>query len=183
MINLGIRSDRALGTHVAEAEDTAAIQFVANLDELNANALEVSFDIEAWDRVSALEATDLEQIGVRVSAEFDFGFGFESAIDFGEVALANLSPPSGDLLDGNAAANRESFTLSGGAPFQEAEAIRLLFETDGSLTSPGWTFGIDDVQLDFSFIGDFDSDGELTLDDLNLLARRRQGIRDLRASI
>ena len=183
ILDLGLDSDRALGVHLADVEDTAAIQFLAELNELPAaNALELSFNLEVWDKVlGEIETVDgSDRVGFRVSAEFDFGDGFEPLIDLGEVVLDGLNDPTDVLLDGNADENREQFSILGGAPFADALAVRLLLEADASTATPGWVFGIDDVELDFSFRGDFDGDGELTLDDINLLgaATRNSGLLD-----
>ena len=181
ILDLGNDEDRALGVHLQNTTNSAAIQFLANIGDLDANALSLTFDVEAWDRLAVdegLDPTTASQVGFRVSAEFDFGNGFESAIDFGEVLLSDLVDPTDALLDGNLDTNRAEFTLRGGAPFAEAQQLRLLFEADETTTSPGWVFGLDDVELEFDFLGDFDGDNQLTLNDVNLLgaAIRHSGL-------
>ncbi len=160
--------DRSLAIHLQGESDSAAIQLLADITEIDANAVQLKFDVEAWDKLAA--ATETEQVGFHVTAEFEFGDGHEEFIDFGEFTFGEtLTIPTADLLDGNANENRASFDVIGGAPILEATTMRLLFTADSSVATEGWVFGIDDVELNFSYLGDFDGDNILTTIDIDLL--------------
>jgi hypothetical protein len=47
--------------------------------------------------------------------------------------------------------------------------MRLLFTADSTVSSSGWVQAIDNVELGFSFRGDFDGDNVLTASDIDLL--------------
>ena len=195
ILNTGLTDDldRGLAVHIPKDGAAATVQFVANLSEVDGNALQLKFDVEVWDWLGTVSESEngeapqnepmLSEVSLQVIAEIDYGNGFEQIADFGTVSTGELNTPTGDLLNGNDAANRLSFD-SGvvDAMLDGANAIRLRWTTDLSGgANEQWVFGLDNVELDFlsvavsTIAGDFDGDDLLTAADIDLLSVAVQG--------
>ena len=96
--------DRSLSVHL-DSESESTIQYLADVTNLDANALQLSFDMEVWDYLATVEETAPEtngtddanvvamadngmpeSVSLALVAEADFGDGFEQIVDFGIVS-------------------------------------------------------------------------------------------------
>jgi hypothetical protein len=106
----------------------------------------LAFDLEAWD---AGRVTTLGEAPFDVTVEMDSGDGFELLTDLGRVTTgANLFPPVGDQLDGNADKNRVSFDsgrINAAIPADSNLRIRWTAPSDAAIRN--WIFGLDNVSL------------------------------------
>ncbi len=181
-------ADRGLAVYLPEDSEGATIQFLADISSVKGNALQLKFDLEAWDWLEAVPGDEdtppdsdagviataeaaLGEVAFRVLAEIDFGNGFEPAVDFGTVTTgATLEIPSGAFLDGNASENRITFETEAFINLlDDAKSLRLRWTADNPASNQ-WVFGLDEVELGFFFIGDFDDDDLLTANDIDLLS-------------
>ena len=152
------------------------LQLLADVTDANSEQLQLSFDIEAWDAATSSSTTNPGEAAFDVSIEIDRGDGFVPLIDLGRVTTGpTLTKPSlsSDYVNGNDTANRVSFD-SGVLPtnIPVGSQLRVNWAADQTI-SRGWVFGLDNVSLRLlgaSQLGDFNGDGVLGIDDLNLLS-------------
>jgi hypothetical protein len=76
--------------------------------------------------------------------------------------------PEDRLINGNDAAFRTSYDSQWqNVMLPENATVRLRWNTDTTLETDRWVFGIDNVTLHFGILGDFDRDGKLAINDLD----------------
>lgn len=170
ILNLGANQDddRALGVYFPEDSEGAAIQFLAEVASIEANAFQLRFDIEARDKGGTFSEPDLGEMAFSVVTSLDFGNGLEKLIEVNSDTIREkLQLP----LDGNQDDNRVSFD-SGilTTPVSEASSLRIRWITDGLAAKQEWVFGLDNVQLNFLLLGDFDDDRKLMSVDIDRLS-------------
>ena len=61
------------------------------------------------------------------------------------------------------------------AAVTEASSFRLRWTADLSDATREWVFGLDNVELSFLMLGDFDADGKLTAADIDILSAAVRG--------
>lgn len=177
LFNAGIpgESDRALtiGTHRNSGEST--IQFVTELTGGGAQSLQLAFDVEAWE--SDRSKDDPGEAAFDVVIDVDSGNGFEQLLDLGKVTTgATLVPATGDYVNGNEDAYRVSFESElKDVNIPEGSQIRIRWKADLEAETRGWIYGLDNVSLSLlgdrdSVFGDFDGDGVLSPNDIDLLS-------------
>lgn len=148
-------SDPALGVFLPkDSGEDATIQLEAQLDELNANAFTLGFNVEAQSPSD--DAARANAIGLKVSVELDRGEGFEQMLDLASIDLGGgVSFNSGHVP----------------APFQDASAMRIRWSTDAtSVATEDWLVSLDDVEIAFDLLGDFDGNTILDEMDIDLLS-------------
>jgi hypothetical protein len=171
-------ADRALALGIGSNTDAGTLQFLADVTGADASALQLAFDLEAWDADTRM--TGFGEAAFDVTIEIDQGNGFEPLLDLGNITTGELQKPDGDYLDGNIAANRVSFDsgiLPASIPAGSQLRFRWSVPLDGN--SDGWVFGLDNVSVSLfedlaSVLGDFNADGILGIDDINMLANAIQ---------
>jgi hypothetical protein len=150
------------------------LQLLAEAGEAGASAIQLAFDVEAWD--------NLRPIGVPGEAAFDVtvdidpGDGFEALADLGTITTgAVLSLPEGEILDGNLAANRISFD-SGVLPVDIPAGAQLRFRwtVPSDTDAAGWVYGLDNVKINLlaaaaPLAGDYNGNGTVEQADLDLV--------------
>ena len=161
--------DRALAVGATRRSSRAnpaapTLQFLTNLEENEAVAFQLQFDLEAW---AAVRSESPGEAAFNVSLEVDSGEGFSVLHDFGTVTTgATLSPPEEDYQDGNLDSNSQSF--DSGVQLAEipaGSALRFRWEVPESAAVGGWVFGIDDVTVSLhdNLVDAFDCSGDGSL--------------------
>lgn len=159
-------ADRALGVHTPVDAGISTIQFLADVEDVVANTLAVSFDVDVVGS-GAASLGDSEVVLLELAAELDFGGGLREMMSLGQVTSGmSLETPIGIGAD----AYNASFETSLNGAFDGLESIRLLWHTVPESGSPEWVLSLDNVQLEFELRGDFDADSLLTVADMDLLS-------------
>ena len=169
--------DRALGIHAPPQSGPPTIQFLTDLSNVAANKLDLQFNLEITGDGAGL-LSQSEAALLDVVAELDFGEGVTQIVPLGQVsANDSLGTPIGIGVD----AIRFSFSDDQLLPqLPNAEAIRILWTPTLESQSSEWVLALDDVELAFDLLGDFDADEMLTGGDIDLLsvAVRNGGLGD-----
>ena len=181
-LNTGTSSDGSLATYKPLRGEQSAIQFMADTST-QSNALQFGFTVEAWDRIRRSDQNQKKseasfEVVVDIATndtddpmEFVLGGEFRELARLPNVTMHSTSSQSINQLDSKQAAFRTIFD-SGILPAEIPADSRLRFRwvtTGDQIASEGWIFGIDDVDISLLFLGDFDSSGELDINDLEAL--------------
>ena len=169
-------SDRALGLGIGSETNRGTLQLLADVTDAPAQQLQLAFDVEVWDAATSRSTTDPGEAAFDVSIEIDGGDGFVPLLDLGRVTTGPiLTKPanSSDFVNGNDTANRVTFD-SGLIPanIPVGSQLRVRWSADQD-ASRGWVFGLDNVSVSLlggAHPGDFNGDGVLGIDDLNLIS-------------
>lgn len=176
--------DRSLAIHKPQHGKEAAVQLLAETAG-RADALQLGFSVEAWDRIRA--TTENRKGGeakfdVKVEIDSDdgtsdiaqiLGGDFTELLSFGTVTTGpGLPKPDGDFLNGNDPAHRHVFSSDVlHADIPAGSRLRFRWETSDEADASGeWIFGIDDVSISLAAAGDTNLDGEINFDDFLMLS-------------
>lgn len=167
--------DRALGIYLNGDSPESSIHFQTNIDQVQANSVLVKFRTDVFlapnddDDNSSGADERAESILLNLTAHAESQDGMGRAFDVGELVVS-LSEPSalessflvplgGDL---NALQLSWDATLQGHGQDQDQGQ-------DQGQGQGGWGLSLDDVSLEFQFLGDFDGDGTLGSADIDVL--------------
>ena len=142
--------------------DASMIQFLGLLEETDAVALQLEFDVEAW--LGENKADSPGEAAFNVLVEVDSGDGFSPIEELTNVTTGMvLSPPEGGgVVNGNDAENRTSFSSGVQATALPARsALRIRWEVPESSSTNRWVFGLDNVKLNLfdNLVDAFDCSG------------------------
>ena len=162
--------DRALAIGITDSTQQNEIQFHALVTEMDIDQVRLQFDMEAWGLNPDLAAVPGEA-AFDVTIEADSGNGFTRVLDFGTVTTAIASPGRRGQLDGNADENRVSFD-SGVQQVRvpTGSNLRVRWHATNSAETNHYIFGLDNVMLSTLLAGDFNGDGALGVEDVDLLS-------------
>ncbi len=152
-------TDRGLGVYV-ETGEGARIRFRADVAEPEMNALRVSYNLDAW-RLIESDSTDWATIDLYFAEGLGDGYADERRVGSDDLTAGEGSKLSTD---------HTVFVSSLG----DIEALQFEWVIDaGDLLELG--VELDDVQIEFLFLGDHDGDGVLSVADLDLLSAAVRG--------
>jgi len=175
--NAGAESDadRTLAIGVIRDTDSRMLQFQGEIIDTDATALQLKFDVEAWDTLSR-SASDPGEAAFDVNVELDTGNGFAELFDFGTITTgARLTLPTGDYVDGNLDEYRVSFDSDiQAADIPVGSQLRIRWTLPEQANNRRWVYGLDNVVVNLIsgkvVVGDVDGDGRLSAQDIDLLA-------------
>ena len=169
-------SDRALVTRVPRTEregSGGALEFRGTVQGNDATQMRLQFDLEAWGAKSRSASAPAGEAAFHLMAGIDSGSGFQELLDLGTVTTgASLFIPDDRLINGNQDGFRTNYDSGwlNNVFIPEDATLRLRWTAETTDTTRGWTFGLDNVRLELGVLGDVNRDGQLNVDDIDLLA-------------
>ena len=179
LFNVGVPGDvdRALAIGTPRQAGASTLQFVTDVVGGEAKSVQLSFDIEAWDAASSRDNPG--EAAFNVVMDLDTGEGFQQIMDLGNFSTREtLEPPREDFVNGNDDAYRASFDTGAiNLQLPEGSQLRVRWQADLESETRGWVYGLDNVSLGMfsearSILGDFDDDGLLSPQDIDLLSNQ-----------